>query len=261
MEREGKNTLMKKNTCSAHAPLSGQQQQQQQPGRRLKILALHSFRTSASIFEKQMRLSGMYQLLSEDLKAEITYINAPNAASGPIPADVLAAFGDSSVQEYFEWWNANQDEANGTWHYSRCDESLEYIQRVWKEAGGFDAIIGFSQGAAMAALVAALQQSGTFLAHEPPLKFIICIAGIKVRDERFSGSYLRVCDVPSVHIIGQQDPIKRLTNQLIRCFNSPTVLTHERGHVVPRMHHDMKVTLINFIAAKAGGLIGPDCSL
>ena len=246
---------MMKNTCSARASLSGQQQQQQQqqPGRRLKILALHSFRTSASIFEKQMRLSGMYQLLSEDLKAEITYINAPNAASGPIPADVLAAFGDSSEQ-YFEWWNANQDEENGTWHYSHCNESLEYIERVWMEAGGFDAIIGFSQGAAMAALVAALQQAGTFLAQEPPLKFIICIAGIKVRDERFSSSYSRVCDVPSVHIIGQQDPIKRLTNQLIRCFNSPTVLTHERGHVVPRMHHDMKVTMANFIVARSGGL-------
>lgn len=208
--------------------------------RGLRILALHSFRTSGLIFEKQLRISGLYTVLTEELKAELTFVNAPRKASGPIPQDVLMAFPSDA---YYEWWNATLDEEKNTWHYDHCDESLEYLHHVWEEHGGFDGIVGFSQGGAIAALFAAMM-----VRRGSPPRFIICISGIKVRDGRFDAYYKAIADLPSAHIVGQHDPVKILTNRLVKCFASPVVLTHDRGHVVPRLHPDMSTTLKNFIA-------------
>ena len=205
-----------------------------------RILALHSFRTSSFIFEKQLRISGLYNLLTQDLKAELTFVNAPHKASGPIPQDVLMAF---SSEDYYEWWNATLDEEQNTWHYENCDESLEYLDSVWKE-DEFDGIIGFSQGAAISALFAARLKKEN--AVRIP-KFIICISGIKVRDARFDPYYEAISDLPNLHIFGQHDPVKILTNKLVKCFDSPVILTHERGHVVPRLQADMSETLKNFV--------------
>ncbi len=213
------------------------------PRHTVKLLALHSFRTSGSILEKQMAISGFSKVLRDECNAEIVFVDAPNVASGPIPNDVVAAFPN---EKYYEWWNATQRE-DGEWEYVNADRSLEYIERVWNEHHGFDGIVGFSQGAAMAALLAGLQRSGQALTGFSKLKFIICIAGIRVRDPKFSTHYDNLAHMPSVHIIGQNDPIKRLTNQLIRSFQAPVVLTHDRGHVVPRIHDDMKRVLIQFI--------------
>jgi hypothetical protein len=46
--------------------------------------------------------------LSENLKdlIDIVYVDAPNAASGPLPPDVPA---DVFKGPYYEWWNAVQD--------------------------------------------------------------------------------------------------------------------------------------------------------
>ncbi len=205
-----------------------------------RILALHSFRTSGLIFEKQLRISGLYNLLTQDLNAEVTFVNSPHSASGPIPQDVLMAF---PSDDYYEWWNATLDEEQNTWNYQNCDESLEYLYSVWKE-DEFDGIIGFSQGAAMSALLAAMLKKDN--AMRIP-KFIICISGIKVRDPRFVPYYKAISDLPSAHIFGQHDPVKILTNKLVKCFDSPVILTHERGHIVPRLHSDMSETLKNFM--------------
>lgn len=225
-----------------------------------KLLALHSFRTSAAIFEKQLKISGLYRLLTEDLGAELTFVNAPHKASGPIPQDVQMAFPsqDDGENGYYEWWNATFDEEHNTWHYENCDASLEFLKGIWKEHGGFDGIIGFSQGAAITALLSAMlvieknemsQEIGSVDDGKwlKPPKCIVCISGIKVRDARFVPYYQAISHLPSVHIFGQHDPVKILTNKLVKCFASPVVLTHERGHVVPRLHADMSATLKNFI--------------
>ncbi|KAI8110810.1 hypothetical protein M9434_004384 [Picochlorum sp. BPE23] len=130
----------------------------------------------------------------QECNAEIVFIDAPNVASGPIPNDVVAAFPNTS---YYEWWNATQREEDGQWDYVNADRSLEYIERVWNEHHGFDGIVGFSQGAAMAALLAGLQHSGQALTGFSKLKFIICIAGIRVRDPRFSAYYDHLAHIPS----------------------------------------------------------------
>lgn len=173
----------------------------------VRILALHSFRTNAAIFQKQLRLSGWDRLLTEELGAAFTFIDAPHTASGPIPDDVLLAFGkdyDGDLGAYREWWNATQDEATRKWHYARCDESMDYLMHVWEEKGPFDVILGFSQGAAMTSLFSGLlKERGKVMP-----RCIVCISGIKVRDSRYDGLYQGISGLPALHIFGQKDPVK-----------------------------------------------------
>jgi len=212
--------------------------------RKLRILALHSFRTNSTIFETQLKLSGL--LKEVENVADVTFIDAPNQASGPIPEDVASNF---PKMEYFEWWNAERDSA-GRWHYENAQKSLDKIDQVCRQFGPFDGIMGFSQGAATAALLAGMQRQQsskqqkeemerkrvvTELANEPSLKFVICFAGIKVRDPALELYYKELGSLPSLHVIGSKDPIKYLNNKLVECFERPVVLNHDRGHVVPRL--------------------------
>ena len=209
--------------------------------RPIRILSLHSFRTNANILEKQLKLANWPELLSsQTLGAEFTFLDAPHLASGPIPDDVRSIPTD---KPYREWWNANQDPVTKVWRYDGCDETLQHLEHVWAEQGPFDVILGFSQGAAVAALFSGVLKSK----GKAMPKCIVCISGIKVRDERFDSVYAGVRDLPSVHVYGMLDPVKIMTNRLIGCFAAPVILQHERGHVVPRLGELEAAELIGFL--------------
>jgi hypothetical protein len=218
----------------------------------VRVLGLHSFRTNKRILEKQLRLSGWLQRLEPE-NVTFTFPDAPHEASGPIPEDVKA-FGDQGT--YREWWNADQDRDTKAWHYHGSDESLSYLESVWDERGPFDVILGFSQGAAMAALF-----SGMLKSKEKALpKCIVCISGIKVRDSRFDGWYEGIRQLPSFHLYGSHDPVKIYTNGLIRCFEDPVVVQHERGHVVPKLGVADEAKLVAFIRRWAKGAASNELS-
>ena len=205
----------------------------------IRVLGLHSFRTNATILEKQLRLAGWYQRLERE-NVSFTFVDAPHLASGPIPEDVKV-FG--SGQAHREWWNANQDPTTKDWHYDGCDESLAYLESVWDERGPFDVILGFSQGAAITALFSGVLKSK----RKVMPKCIVCISGIKVRDSRFDDVYEGIAQLPSFHLYGSHDPVKIFTNRLIRSFDSPVVIQHERGHVVPRLGDADEAQLVAFL--------------
>lgn len=196
--------------------------------RRLRVLATHSFRTSGKIFSEQMQRAGLDKAL-EDL-IEVCYIDAPNAASGPIPDDVAPYF----QGPYHEWWNASRDE-QGAWTYEGWQRSVAAMEEALRRHGPFDGLMGFSQGGAMASLAIGMQRSGFAFKDTPPLRFCICFAGIRVRDPQLECFYEAMRPAPSLHIIGDRDPVKRLTNQLIASFDHPVVINHTRGHVIPAM--------------------------
>ena len=68
---------------------------------KLRVLALHSFRTSGSIFCDQLEALGNWPNAIGDL-CEFVYVDAPHPASGEVPEDVASFF----QGPYFEWWNA-----------------------------------------------------------------------------------------------------------------------------------------------------------
>lgn len=198
---------------------------------RLRILCLHSFRTSGRIFQEQLQRAGLDRQLAD--LVELTFIDAPNPASGPIPDDVAPFFSGP----YYEWWNANRD-AEGRWSYEGWQRSVKAIERALAEQGGlrgFDGLMGFSQGGAITSLAIGMQRSGFALKGLPPLRFCVCFAGIRVRDPQLECFYSALRPCPSLHIIGDKDPVKRLTNLLIDSFDQPVVINHTRGHVIPAL--------------------------
>lgn len=53
-----------------------------------------------------------------------------------------------------------QDEASGVWEYQGAERSLDFLHHHLLSHGPYDGLMGFSQGASLAATVVALQERG-----------------------------------------------------------------------------------------------------
>jgi len=196
----------------------------------LRLLVLHSFRQSAA------RLRSRTRALEEALSsvAELVYVDAPHpyGATDSIRAELAVDFGpdledlgDQSHQRC--WWNSGEDHTA----YAGWDRSREYLRQLCAQQGPFDGVLGFSQGAAAAALFVAEQARG-----EQPLRLAICISGFASRAEEHRALMTEgSIDVPSLHVYGEKDVLvdNQRTLALARCFVAPRVVSHPGGHFVP----------------------------
>ena len=113
------------------------------------------------------------------------------------------------------------------------EESLEAVKKAVRELGPFDGILGFSQGAALVAMVCALQEQ---VSLDFKFRFAILVAGFQsvcARHARFyTGTALTI---PTLHVFGQKDGViaDGLSRELLSRFENPQVLTHPGGHFVP----------------------------
>jgi predicted esterase len=64
-------------------------------------------------------------------------------------------------------------------------------------------VIGFSQGALVAAVLAGLASRGDF----PALRYVVIIAGRTPRADTLRPLFEHTLDVPSLHVWGERDPI------------------------------------------------------
>ncbi|CAK0786421.1 hypothetical protein CVIRNUC_009634 [Coccomyxa viridis] len=216
------------------------------PLQRLRVLALHGFRTSGEIFAQQMDISR----LSEQLKdlIDIVYVNAPHISTGPLPVDLPAALVNG--RPTYEWWNAQRGEGGKVTSYDGFDESLAFIKDYIALHGPFDGLWAFSQGTILASLLLAMQQKGVGLQEQGPLKFIVCIGGVvpapAVAHRLLSPPIL----MPSLHIIGDKDYIRQYSYMLAEVFRNPVIIAHHRGHVVPGLDEDKLEQLRSFLRAR-----------
>lgn len=198
----------------------------------LRLLVLHSFRQSAA------RLSSRTRALREALAsvAELVYVDAPHAyaATDSTRAELAEDFGpdledlgDLSHQRC--WWNSGDDHTR----YAGWEPSRDYLRQVCEQQGPFDGVLGFSQGAAAAAL---------FVAEEArrgvPLRLAICISGFPSRAHEHQALLAEgSIDVPSLHVWGERDVLvdNDRSRALARCFAAPQVVSHAGGHFVPML--------------------------
>ena len=254
---------------------------------KLRLLCLHSFRTSGEILREQVRLAGWEETLGD--LVEFHVMDAPHPASGPVPPDVLAFFPDVP---YREWWNATEradPDGSGrktmTMTYVGLEESLERVKREFDERGPFDGVLGFSQGATLTTILAAKGVAdawGPFAdanasrdasrpkPKKPPV-FAVCVSGAAARTREADATYRAARDAnanadvtdasasasnvstPSLHIIGEADrvvPPPVSARAAARCFVNPVVAKHPRGHVVPRLEGNAAETVREFFLAR-----------
>ncbi|TML33855.1 MAG: hypothetical protein E6G35_00015 [Actinobacteria bacterium] len=170
----------------------------------LRILCLHGYHGNAEVLRRQM---------------------APLASA--LPSDVELVFVDApslSVRD-FGWWHEG---------FSGWERTRDWVGALMSSGPPFDGIFGFSQGAALTGLLAAVRESE----HPRPVAdfgFAIMVGGFTSNLPQHARLFQHKLRIPSVHIIGRGDVIvpKRDSLLLADRFTDPLVIEHAGGHVIP----------------------------
>lgn len=210
-----------------------------------KVLVLHGYGQSAHIFSK--RLAALRKSFGKDL--EFVFINAPHVLE---PVDLtghgitLDALGASEVSAVSEdpalkpraWYKSDPTRTRT----DGLEESLAFLRDTLK-AQRLEGVFGFSQGAAMAALLAALLERphryAPFLVDgeppHPPLKFCVSVSGFKIAGPMSAAVFSDGYATPTLHVLGKNDIIvvEERSRVLINISIGKRVEEHDGGHFVP----------------------------
>ena len=170
----------------------------------LRILCLHGYHGSGTILRDQM--ASLAAALPSNI--EYDYVNAPSLATGD-----------------FGWWHEGFD----GWERTR-DWAIDLVSTGPR----YDGVFGFSQGAALAGLLTAVQENGS----APPrfrFGFAIMVGGFTSGLPKHAELFRSKLTTPSVHVIGRRDVVvpSKDSLRLADRFADPLVLEHPGGHVVP----------------------------
>ncbi|GBE80767.1 hypothetical protein SCP_0304860 [Sparassis crispa] len=227
-----------------------------------RVLMLHGYAQSATIFGK--RMGAVRKTCGKDI--DFVFIDGPLVLS---PVDIAKAF-STSVEESGASEASTQDPAlapRGWWRAepgSRqtfgLEDSLTLLRDVLQK-DHYDGVFGFSQGAAMAALLAALLERPDvyppFLvngqAPHPPFQYCVSVAGFRptgpLCDSIFQSSYA----TPTLHILGKTDIVvtEERSKHLLELSTNKRVEYHDGGHFVPS-----KANWRNFLRSYLRGPLG-----
>ena len=187
----------------------------------LKVLALHGYSQCGMVFRDR---SGGFRKPLKKRHFQFIYPDAPFGCTAK-GEDEAEADADDSRRA---WWRGH----SGLDTYDGWDESREKLRRLWEEEQ-CEGIVGFSQGAAAAAMLCADLCSDP-AARKP--KFAIIVAGFVPRDQNAAASLLAgVAGVPTLHVWGKQDDlvIPERSKALSDLFTDAVTCEHEGGHTTP----------------------------
>nr|NP_001409282.1 dihydrofolate reductase [Ipomoea nil] len=202
--------------------------------RKMKILCLHGFRTSGNFLRKQI------SKWDPSIFALHFHMEFPDG--------IFPAGGESSIEgifppPYFEWFQFNEDFTE----YTNLEECISYLCQYITSNGPFHGLLGFSQGATIAALLAGYQAEGKILKDHPPFKLLVSISGSKFREPTICQvAYKHPMKVKSVHFIGEKDWLKLPSQELATAFHNPLIINHPQGHTVPRLNEEAVEKLRNW---------------
>ena len=167
----------------------------------IRVLCLHGYHGSAAVLRRQ--IAPVAATLPADV--ELVLVDAPSLASGD-----------------FGWWH----EGFRGWERTR-DWAIELMS-----SQPFDGVFGFSQGAALAGLLAALRDE-----DPAPIAFdlAIMVSGFTSNLPQHAHLFTRKLSVPSLHVLGRVDDIVPMRDSLLLAerFADAVIIEHAGGHVIP----------------------------
>ncbi|CAJ1945659.1 unnamed protein product [Cylindrotheca closterium] len=187
--------------------------------RKSKILCLHGGRSNNDV--TQFQTAG----LKLSTRADCHYLHAPHEANRCYPG--LENF----VSPPFWTWSEASDSASEQW-----DKSLESIAEYCRKEGPFDAVFGFSQGAAMITQFSYPSiWKERFGFRSCPWKSAILACGGAASN--VANDYQAKIDIPSLHIMGSADPYLAESKLLLERWTdgSARTYTHQKGHEIDLM--------------------------
>ncbi|MCU1644144.1 MAG: hypothetical protein JWN03_4419 [Nocardia sp.] len=192
--------------------------------RKLRMLCLHGYHGSAAMLRRQIApLAGDF-----GPGVELVFVDAPSLARGD-----------------FGWWH------NG---FRGWEDTRDWAVELLSTGPGVDGVFGFSQGAALTGLLAAVRENSS-----PPLPFdfAIMIGGFTSPAPQHAQLFGSKLALPSVHVMGRSDTIVPMRDSLALAdrFADPLVLEHRGGHVIPG-ESAIAVPIAAFLADRARQLQG-----
>jgi fermentation-respiration switch protein FrsA (DUF1100 family) len=172
--------------------------------RNLRVLCLHGYHGTGPTLRRQM--APLVAALPANI--EYVYVDAPSLAAGG-----------------FGWWHEG---------FSGWARTRDWIVDLLRNSPPIDGLFGFSQGAALTGLLAAL--------HESPdapdgldFEFAVMVGGFTSFMPQHADLFPRKLTIPSVHVIGRGDGIVPRPDslQLANRFTDPLILEHAGGHIIP----------------------------
>jgi predicted esterase len=203
----------------------------------MRVLCLHGFSMSGGALQAHMRR------VTSALKphASFTFLDAPHIIERhPMVPQALLDDGPARA-----WWLPTQ-RVDRRWDFAGVDESIEHVclaqaAEVARCDAPFDALLGFSQGAGLASLLVALQETprpSRPILH--PMRFACFFGGFQFAPATpdlsadFRGAPFAL---PSLHAYGAKDIVIRPRQgvKLAALFSDDrrVIVEHEGGHVVP----------------------------
>ncbi|EIN06596.1 hypothetical protein PUNSTDRAFT_54011 [Punctularia strigosozonata HHB-11173 SS5] len=219
-----------------------------------KILMLHGYTQSASIFSK--RVAAMRKACPKDI--DFVFVDAPTILT---PTDIAATFGTPAEEDKSSslaslgaaeasadaadpallpraWWKATPQETES----KELTDSLATLRDILK-AETYEGVLGFSQGAAMAAVLTALlerpERYPEFLVDgkppHPPFKFCVSVAGFLPRGDLPAAIFESGYSTPTLHVLGKNDIVvtEERARTLLELSLVKRVVEHDGGHFVP----------------------------
>ncbi|KIW31341.1 uncharacterized protein PV07_02998 [Cladophialophora immunda] len=230
-----------------------------EPSSSIKVLMLHGYTQNGNLFHAKTR--AMEKHLQKVFPGiSLSYPTGPlQLKPSDVPGFDLSSTEDPDSIEAYGWWR--RSDISDPPEYVGLEKGLETIAKVLESEGPFDGVIGFSQGACLAAMVASLLEGDSRkqafekararsplaipypasferLSH-PPLKFCAAYCGFRAPGERYRGFYEDPhIQTPVCHVIGSLDSVveESRTQALVDATGGAEktqVVTHPGGHFVP----------------------------
>lgn len=179
----------------------------------------------------------MLEELLSDLRAELgaevswCFPDAPHPARGPASPFTRRRWPEVPC---FEWWNAVRH-ADGRCEYEGFEPSLERAAAKLREDGPFDVLLGYSQGAVLATLLASWALASGAVSPAS-LAVVLLSSGPRPRDARLRGRLGAPIDLPCCLVDGGDSDLSLAFRDDVRELWSPgrrQLWSHVEGHVPP----------------------------
>ncbi|XP_005402656.1 PREDICTED: ovarian cancer-associated gene 2 protein [Chinchilla lanigera] len=202
----------------------------------LRVLCLAGFRQSERGFRE--KTGALRKALRG--RAELVCLSGPHPvpdAAGPEGVGTDSGTCPPEERPRGWWFSEEADAFNALEEPTVCrglEQALGTVAQALDKLGPFDGLLGFSQGAALAALVCALGQAGD--PRFPLPRFIILISGFCPRGHGLREPIMQsLLSLPSLHVFGDTDRVipSQESMQLASRFPGSVTLTHSGGHFIP----------------------------
>lgn len=182
---------------------------------KLKVLCMHGYAQTGAVLRDR---SGGFR---KPFKKSVFEMSYPDGLFGCTKDGEDQDEADADLKRR-AWWRGHAGQAT----YVGWAESRATLLDLWEQEQ-FDGILGFSQGAAAAAMLCA----------ELRPRFGVFVSGFVPNDACAAASLLAGVDasVPTLHVLGAGDELvtPERSRALADLFEDARLVTHEGGHMIP----------------------------